>query len=248
MEDGRATGVELKDGRMIQADRIISNADIMLTFDQLVGREHLPKGFLERLERRKIATSAFYVYLGVDLDMTKLDFDRVTVCPFMEMERLDGHLYDPENCFFMIEIPTKHYPRLAPEGKHIIVLATIAYHEDMANWGIEADGRRGANYRATKEKLTHSLIRQAEKVIPGLSQHILVKEAATPVTISRYTLNRGGASMGWDQTPEDAIKPSQVTPIQGLYLVGQWTYPQGGVPGVVGSGWILANMIKEGNI
>ena len=59
-----------------------------------------------------------------------------------------------------------------------------------------------------------SLIRQAEWVIPGLSQHILVKEAATPVTIARYTLNRGGASMGWDQTPKDAIKPATA-------LVGQ---------------------------
>ena len=54
--------------------------------------------------------------------------------------------------------------------------------------------------------------------------------------------------MGWDQTPEEAIKPGQVTPIRQLYLVGQWTYPQGGVPGVVGSGWILANLIKEGKI
>ena len=248
VEDGRATGVELDGGRRIRAERVISNADIMLTFDQLVGREHLPKGFIERLEHRKITTSGFLVYLGVDLDVTKLDFDRVSVCPFVEMERLDGHLHDPENCFFWIEIPTRHHPALAPEGKHIVVLATVAYYDDLASWGLEADGRRGASYRATKERIAESLIRQAERIIPGLSQHILVKEVATPATIARYTLNRGGASMGWDQTPEDAIKPGQVTPIKQLYLVGQWTYPQGGVPGVVGSGWILANLIKEGKI
>lgn len=34
--------------------------------------------------------------------------------------------------------------------------------------------------------------------------------------------------MGWDQTPEEAMKPAQVTPLRGLYLMGQWTYPQGG--------------------
>jgi len=203
---------------------------------------------MERLERRTIATSAFYVYLGVDLDAKKLDFDRVTICPFNDMERLDGHLHDPENCLFYIEIPTRHYPALAPEGKHIITLCTVANYNDLATWGLEADSHRGLSYRATKERVAESLIRQAEKVIPGLSQHILVKEAATPVTIARYTLNRGGASMGWDQTPEEAMKPSQVTPVKGLYLVGQWTYPQGGVPGVVGSGWILANLIKEGKI
>ena len=53
---------------------------------------------------------------------------------------------------------------------------------------------------------------------------------------------------GCDEAPEEPMKPAQVTPVQGLYLVGQWTYPQGGVPGVVGSGWILANLIKEGRI
>lgn len=248
VEGERATGVELDNGQRIRAERVISNADIMLTFNHLVGREHLPQGFMERLERRKIATSGFYVYLGVDIDVSKLDYDRVTVCPFVEMERLDGHIHDPENCYFWIEIPTRHYPALAPEGKHIIVLATPAHHDDLASLGLEADGRRGASYRATKEKVAESLIRQAERVIPGLSQHILVKEVATPTTIARYTLNRGGASMGWDQTPEDAIRPGQVTPIRQLYLVGQWTYPQGSVPGVVGSGWILANLIKEGKI
>jgi phytoene dehydrogenase-like protein len=54
--------------------------------------------------------------------------------------------------------------------------------------------------------------------------------------------------MGWNQTPEEAMKPAQVTPVRQLCLVGQWTYPQGGVPGVVGSRWILANLIKEGKI
>jgi len=50
----------------------------------------------------------------------------------------------------------------------------------------------------------------------------------------RYTLNGGGASMGWDRMPEEAMKPAQVTPVWQSYLVGQWTYPQGGVPDVAG--------------
>ncbi len=168
VESGQATGVELDDGRRIRADRVISNADIMLTFDHLVGREHLPKGFMARLERHKVATSVFYVYLGVDLDASKLDFDRATVSPFIEMEYLDGHLHEPEN-FFYIEIPTRHYPALVPEGKHVIVLGGMANYHDLATWGLEANGHRGSVYRATKEQVADSLIRQAEKVIPALS-------------------------------------------------------------------------------
>ena len=154
---------------------------------------------MERLERRRVATSAFYVYLGGDLDVSKLDFDRVTVCPFTEMDRLDRHLYDPDNCYFWIEIPTRHYPALAPQGEHIITLCTVANYDDLSTWGLEADGSRGESYRAMKERVAESLIRQAERVTPSLSQHIVVKDAATPVTIARYTLNRGGATLHYQQ-------------------------------------------------
>ena len=41
VEDGRAIGVVLTDGTLIRAETVLSNADPYVTFEQLIGPEHL---------------------------------------------------------------------------------------------------------------------------------------------------------------------------------------------------------------
>ena len=73
-----------------------------------------------------------------------------------------------------------------------------------------------------------------EKVVPGVSSHIIYKDAATPSTLNRWTLNHEGAAYGW------AWKPSQLavseflpeTAVENLYLTGHWTTLAQGVAGV----------------
>ena len=92
--------------------------------------------------------------------------------------------------------------------------------------------------------MSDTLIAKAEKLIPGLSQHIIVRDAATPLTYERYTLNTMGAAMGWAYSPSMFLKRlDQRTPIHNLYLAGHWTTPGGGVPAVALSGLKAARMI-----
>ena len=80
--------------------------------------------------------------------------------------------------------------------------------------------------------------RAEEKLLPGLSKAIEVREAATPLTNWRYTRNYRGAVYGWDQTLGNS-GPSRLpykTPIKNLYLAGAWTSPGGGYGGVLPSG------------
>ncbi len=51
IEDGRAVGVELRDGRRITARAVLSNLDKPATLFGLVGREHLDAATVERIER-----------------------------------------------------------------------------------------------------------------------------------------------------------------------------------------------------
>jgi all-trans-retinol 13,14-reductase len=55
-----------------------------------------------------------------------------------------------------------------------VTLLTGAGYHDFPERGTE-------EYLRMKERLTEDLIRKAEKVIPWLSSHILVRDAATPV-------------------------------------------------------------------
>lgn len=134
---------------------------------------------------------------------------------------------------FGISIPTFTDPSLAPAGKHIVIVMTMTpYH------------LAGKSWREEKKGVAKKLIAKAEKVIPNLSQHIVVEDCATPLTIERYTCNSLGASMGWSFSPRMFLQRlDQKTPIQNLYLAGHWTMPGGGVPSVAISGLRAARMI-----
>lgn len=90
------------------------------------------------------------------------------------------------------------------------------------------------------------MIRAAENVIPGLSNHIVVKEIATPQTIQKYTLS---TYVGWAmQAGELSMKMDYQTPVENLFLTGQWTKSGGGVLSTTISGLKTAGLIlaKEG--
>lgn len=63
---------------------------------------------------------------------------------------------------------------------------------------------------------------------------IEVMEAATPLTMMRYTRNPQGAIYGYEQSMDNAYmtRLENGTPVKGLYLAGAWGNPGGGYTGV----------------
>lgn len=110
--------------------------------------------------------------------------------------------------------------------------------------------KRGQEYQNLKDKVTNRLIKTVERVVPRLSEHIIVREAATPLTLGRYTLNYKGAAYGWAHVP-DQVGTNRLQPkthIKGLYLAGHWTTPGGGTIAVALSGKTTAEMIHKEQI
>jgi prolycopene isomerase len=141
-------------------------------------------------------------------------------------------------------IPTFSDPGLAPENRHIISLIYPIPYDYKENWETE-NGKRGSSYKKLKNEAMHHLIKTAERVIPGLSKNIVLSEAATPLTLERYTENYKGAAYGWASTPDQSgtsrLQPT--TLIKKLYLTGHWTTPGGGTIIVALSGRNIAEMI-----
>jgi phytoene dehydrogenase-like protein len=115
-------------------------------------------------------------------------------------------------------------PSQAPEGMATVQLMTPFPYDYLGYWKRDTDGARGKEYTELKEALADRLIAAAESVMPQLSQHIVCKDIATPLTFERYTLNSEGASHGWFPAPGAKMR-SQKTPIQNLYQAGHWTFP-----------------------
>ena len=95
-----------------------------------------------------------------------------------------------------MSIPCLNNPALAPPGKSGIIISALAKSGFSHDWETQ-EGKPTPAYYALKEKVADQLINIAQKVIPGLNEHILFRQIATPYTYSRYTLNSGGSICGW---------------------------------------------------
>jgi phytoene desaturase len=246
-ENNRAIGVETAKGSILSAKYVVSNADARQTYLSLIGSEKLSSKFLNRLEQMKPSFSLFQVFLGVDMNPREKGI--------IEHEILCYSSYDLDNVYksylqgnfeevLGICIPTLLDSSLAPEKKHVISLITAIPYDYKENWGTE-NGERGSTYEKLKNETMNRLIKTAERVIPELSKHIVFSEAATPITLERYTENYKGAAYGWASTVGQSglgrLQPK--TPVKNLYLAGHWTSPGGGTLTVALSGRNIAKVI-----
>ena len=234
----KAIGVETGDGKRIKAGWVVSNSDARRTFFKLVGKDKLPKEFASLLENIEVGPSAFNVYLGVKMDLKALGItshENIVHSSFDSQEEYEDIMRGNIGSTYTITIPSLTDPALAPPGHHCLILfAPVPYQMEGKSW------------KQCKEEATEKLISKAEEVIPDLSRHIVVKDAATPLTLERYTLNSEGSVGGWAYMPETIFnRPQPKTPIENLYLTGHWTLPGGGIPGVISSGWMVSGMVLE---
>lgn len=212
IDQGRAQGVQLANGEEIRADRVISNSDVGKTFLELVGREHLPAYFANRIDQLKPSCSAFMVFLGLDF--------------IPEIEPVAA-IIDDDGSATHLSVMSKIDPSLAPPGCSRVIVYRLTPHSEAAGW------KRGEpGYEDKKRAAGNELIEIAEKAIPGMKDHIVFREEASPKTFARYAGTTGGAIYG---TAVDEWRPSLKTPIQGLFMVGAGVAPRPGVEDAVRS-------------
>ncbi len=234
VEDRRVMGVVLENGQQIHGPMVISNADAMQTFEELVGVHHLPKEFVRRIHRMRPSLSAFVVYMATDLDLRGLDAGHeMFLYRFWDHDETYKHILEGKPSGIVVTVPTLVDPSLAPPGEHLVTVTTLIPYEIGASW------------RQQKGRYAERLLNELEAVFPGFRNHITFAEGASPRTMERYTLNLTGAIYGWEVSPEQVGRKrlGHQTPIRGLYLSGHWTQPGGGIYGVIASGLQTAQMV-----
>jgi phytoene dehydrogenase-like protein len=237
--DGHASGVVTRDGRRFSADAVVSNADARTTLLKMVEPEHIPAELRARLPKMGLTPSIFQVHLGVDMDLEpyRQDLKRLNfVYPYPDIDRAMANFPNGnvEEAAFFLYVATFHQPEMAPPGKHSLKLEAYT-----------TLGATGIDWERDKAEIAKVFIRRAEKLIPGLGDHIVTQALRTPVDLQRDTGNSEGAFAGWAFTPEllSRQRPKQRTPLPGLYLAGHWTTPTAGVPWVTVSGYNTAGMV-----
>ena len=246
IEKGRARGVQIEGGQEIRCRYVISNGDGYATFHSLIGTQRLPDRFVKKLQKKEVSAPIYTLYLGVDLDLQQMGFDGALIHYYpvinnnpWEEKKIKG--FDIEKEKMAIRMDSIKNPMLAPRGTHTVAIAAFTPYELF----IEG-ANTSPHYTKVKEEIGHKIIEVTERVIPGLSSHIMVRDASTPVTYERETLNTRGATMGWYLSAQEFSKiRSQKTPIAHLYQAGHWTFPGGGIPMVILSGINAAKLVLK---
>lgn len=234
IDQGKAVGVKISDGREFFAQTIISNATRWDTFGKLLKAENLPK---EEENFQKVyvkAPSFLSIHMGVKADVLPPDTD----CHHFVLEDDWTRLEEPYGSIFL-SIPTVLDSSLAPKRRHILHIFTTSPLED---W----EGLPPKDYEAKKELIADEIIGRLEKkLFPGLKSSIVFKEVGTPKTHRRYLARDMGTYGPMPrQIPKGLLgMPFNTTGISGLYCVGDSCFPGQGVIAVAFSGVMCAHRV-----
>ncbi len=233
VENGEACGVELRDGRKVRAKAVVSNADIRRTFLELVDAAHTPDDYRGTLETAEPATSCFTVQLGVD---------------YVPDIRPATHVHLPGASVGIAAMSIVD-PSAAPAGHTILNLIRLVPYNVAKDWFPPEDGgdewkawRRSDEYEQRKQALGDEMIAAAEKVLPGLRDHIVYRTDASPVTYARYDWASAGSIYGVSRAGR--LKGSK-SPVKNLVIAGGGNVGAG-VEAVVISGANAAEALRPG--
>jgi phytoene desaturase len=241
IEKRRVYGVQLKDGTKITSKVVVSDVNAKLLYQKMICKEHLPRLVQKGVESYEYAMSVPMVFLGVN-EKPPLDAHHTLISP--TVEELNKYWKNqnrqpiPEKQFGLIGWSTFTDTSMAPAGKHALNLTMTGAYD-----------LQGKNWDAEKPRFIDDVIKQlSSSVIPGLSDHVEVSTAVTPLDFERRVGIDHGAIYGLAQNfpTETVFRPSNKSKcIEGLYLAGASTSPGGGVPTTIASGMITSNLIEK---
>ncbi|MGH7693469.1 MAG: phytoene desaturase family protein, partial [Gemmatimonadaceae bacterium] len=213
-------------------------ADVATTYLRLLPRATLRRNTQRHVRRRRYSMSVFVLYFGTDRRYDEMAQHEILMGP-----RYRGLLDDvfhgrrlAEDFSLYLYRPTATDKSLAPDGgDSCYALSPVPNLAADIDWASE-----GPRYR---DRIVQYL---EARYMPNLSRHIVTERSIDP----RYFRDSLGSHLGtaFSLTPSLAqsawFRPHNVSEdVAHLYFVGAGTHPGAGVPGVLSSGKIVAELI-----
>jgi phytoene dehydrogenase-like protein len=232
---GKATGVRLRNGEVIEAAQVVSNASVWDTL-KLIPAGALPAKFAQRRQATPPCDSFMHLHLGISAAGLPADL----ACHYIVVNDWEKGVSAPQN-LVLISIPSVLDSSLAPPGKHSLHVYSPG-NEPYEPWA-KLD-RNSEAYAVQKEARSQVLWQALERVIPDIRDRTTLALTGTPLTHERY-LRRYRGSYGPAIAAGEARFPGPKTPIQGLLCCGDSTFPGIGLPAVAASGMIAAHSLVD---
>lgn len=224
----RATGIELPGGKVLRAKNIISNTDPGNTY-RMVGLEHLSKKLRGKLAKTKYSITSLMFFLTVEMDLRKagLDSGNIWLMPNRDLDELYHELAtvdlleSDEWATLFISCSSLKDPTGYNGREHTLEIVTFIDYDHFKKH-IPEGNDYSSEYQQFKEKLCRKMLVSMEKVVPGISDHIVHMDLGTPTT-NEFYLNstRGnvyGTEKGFFQT--GPFSYTAQTEIENLFMCG----------------------------
>ncbi len=236
----RVTGVRLPDGSVESADVVVSNGDVAHTYRYLIPEQYRRKYTNRRLDRMAYSMSLVVIYFGTKRRYLDSKFHHHNI---ILNQRYQGLLSDifkarpvPDDFSLYLHMPTITDPSIAPEGtESFYVLSPVPHLDSGDNWAELAKPYRDR------------VMQYLEKhYLPGLQDNIIAEHMIDPVHFRDVLNSYKGAAFSVRPTLLQLawFRPhNRSEEFDNLYFVGAGTHPGAGVPAVLASGKIAAELI-----
>ncbi|MCP5162102.1 MAG: NAD(P)/FAD-dependent oxidoreductase [Hahellaceae bacterium] len=231
IKQNRAYGVRLKKGgQEIYADKIVSCAGLVPTYQHLVPKAVAEQHGLRReLKNVELSASHVCIYAGFKGNSTSLGLPKTNYWVYPQFNHdlsVKAFMDSPGLDFPMIYIsfpsakdPTwdSRYP-----DKATVEIVAPSFPQWFEKWKGSTWNKRGKDYEAFKEEIASVLLETLYRFYPQLRDALDFYELSTPLSTEWFQWNEAGEIYGIEHTvkrfEQDWIHP--VTPIKNLYLTG----------------------------
>ncbi|NKB35338.1 MAG: NAD(P)-binding protein [Pseudomonadales bacterium] len=244
VEQGKAIGVKLQDGEILESNCIVSNLNPTLLYKKLIEPSHLSDEFNRRINNYKNGSGTLRMNVALKEiprfscfeNQSRTSDDHLTsgIIIGPSMDYLDSAFNDAELNGWSSEpiiemlIPSTLDESLAPPGQHVASLFCHQFDPDL-DWD---------QYR---DQAVETVLNQVEKFAPGFRDLILGQQVLTPLDLERkFGLVKGDIFHG-KLTLDQMFSARPMlgygnyrSPIRNLYMCGSGTHPGGGVTGIPG--------------
>lgn len=245
--DGAVTGVELADGEVIDADIVVSAADLHHTETVLL-TDPETRTYPEEFWQKAVAgPSALLVYLGVEGDLPQLEhhtlfFARAWAENFEAIFGSPARI--PQTPSFYVCKPSGIDPAVAPEGsENLFVLVPLPADPGLGHGGV--DGAGDERIEALADQVIERLAEWAN--IPDLASRVVLRRTVGPADFATDLNAWKGTALG----PAHVLKQSAFfrpgnasKKVAGLYYVGSSTIPGIGLPMCLISAEVLVKRLR----
>jgi len=254
VEGDKVAGVKLADGKIVKVKQaVVSNADPYIT-NKLLSKARAEGKLNEKAaeymdtfistdeDTGGIPDLKSFIHIHAGIDATGLPTEASADFPTQwavvrDWDAPEG-VESPRN-IVLCSMPSLIDPTLAPEGKHVLH-AYVPATEPYEWW--EGMDRNSEEYKQKKEEAADFLWSAIEEYVPDARNRAVegTVQIGTPLTHERF-LRRSRGAYGPRVEAGKQTLPGHKTPLEGLYLTGDFTFPGIGVPATAAAGAITAN-------